>query len=639
MKKPNALLRTNAVMLVSFLSCLLLKQDVSALLPPHTAYRLTTRPRLGRSGSLFRLLSAAFPLEENEESVNENSLSDIQETKRLIEAQQKQIDTLMEVLASSNGNSNVTQQQESEECDPAPMQPLKVMLFIDGTWLYYSIHEREDEWCPIRQRYGKGWQFKYNIDWSGLPRAICQALQNQETNIGWSSILPGSSEAARPIEVVRASVFTSYKADTPKTSFRYQMFQEMLNAKYDVHMLETVGKGEKCVDIQLAVDMLHYATVPNAYDVALLLTGDMDFMPAMVRTRQKGRRVGLVSMRRACNRVLYETANIKDYDVIWLEDHLDEFVREKPQSELRKSNPSISEFALMKIVSDFIANSGRPRVSSRDIGKYIKTLMIGDRCVLNEVKETYGGLYQFLIVSGIYVVEKADNVKAFWVALCENVNSRLIEEEKKTHFTAAEKKFFVEYSLDSLENKEKLYWHTFHDSGSIETLVDMPMMPNPTSTISQIDLPEALSPDYSNYKVAELKEACRERNLPVSGKKADLIERLLGSEEEERQHGQASAPEEVKPAAYVQGLILEYLQVKGGQASSRDVGRYMAANQASDERQKEENTRISALTELKEIYGSLKQYVFQSELFSAEEMKSEEAYEYRIRLNDRSKEV
>lgn len=53
-----------------------------------------------------------------------------------------------------------------------------------------------------------------------------------------------------------------------------RMFRDMANANYDVHMMETVGKGEKCVDIQLAVEMLHYATVPNAFDMAVILTGD-----------------------------------------------------------------------------------------------------------------------------------------------------------------------------------------------------------------------------------------------------------------------------------------------------------------------------------------------------------------------------
>ena len=57
-------------------------------------------------------------------------------------------------------------------------------------------------------------------------------------------------------------------------SIRMRMFREMATANYDVHMMETIGKGEKCVDIQLAVEMLHYATVPNAFDMAVILTGD-----------------------------------------------------------------------------------------------------------------------------------------------------------------------------------------------------------------------------------------------------------------------------------------------------------------------------------------------------------------------------
>ena len=64
-----------------------------------------------------------------------------------------------------------------------------------------------------------------------------------------------------------------------------------------VHLGDFTGGQEKCVDIALAVDMLHYATVPNAFDVAVLVSGDRDFIPALVRTRQKGKRVAICSMR------------------------------------------------------------------------------------------------------------------------------------------------------------------------------------------------------------------------------------------------------------------------------------------------------------------------------------------------------
>lgn len=123
-------------------------------------------------------------------------------------------------------------------------------------------------------------------------------------------------------------VYSSMHRDTPENSSRYKMFSEMSKAGFDVSMLETVGKGEKCVDIQLAVDMLYYATVPDAYDVALLLTGDRDFLPAIVRCRQKGRRVGLVTMRSG-SLAFEDTANLKDYDTIFLEDYIDEWIGAK----------------------------------------------------------------------------------------------------------------------------------------------------------------------------------------------------------------------------------------------------------------------------------------------------------------------
>jgi uncharacterized LabA/DUF88 family protein len=248
------------------------------------------------------------------------------------------------------------------------------MLFIDGTWLYYSIHERKEQDCPIIRRFGKQWQHRYRIDWSALPHILTESLQD--------ALMQQQVSASRPAEIVRASVFTSYKADTSPNSYRYKMYEDMKAANYDVHMMETVGKSEKCIDIQLAVEMLHYATVPGSYDVALLLTGDKDFMPAMIRTRQKGRKVGLVSMKRGCNRALYETDGLIDYNVVWLEEHLDRLVVPKEDAELspiHSGQSKVSYFTLIQTINDFINHSGFERVSSRDLGRYLKSLEIGGR--------------------------------------------------------------------------------------------------------------------------------------------------------------------------------------------------------------------------------------------------------------------
>ena len=39
-----------------------------------------------------------------------------------------------------------------------------------------------------------------------------------------------------------------------------------------MHLLTHTGEQEKCVDISLAVEMLHYATIADSYDLAVLIT-------------------------------------------------------------------------------------------------------------------------------------------------------------------------------------------------------------------------------------------------------------------------------------------------------------------------------------------------------------------------------
>jgi len=96
-------------------------------------------------------------------------------------------------------------------------------------------------------------------------------------------------------------------------SARHRMFDDMESLNFDVDQMVTEGQAEKCVDIKLAVEMLHYATVPDAYDIAVVVTGDKDFMPALKRTRQKGKRVALASMMPGCNRALLDVKNrVKD---------------------------------------------------------------------------------------------------------------------------------------------------------------------------------------------------------------------------------------------------------------------------------------------------------------------------------------
>ena len=106
-----------------------------------------------------------------------------------------------------------------------------------------------------------------------------------------------------------------------------QMFRDMQHANMEVHMSTTAGEREKCVDIALAVEMMHYATTPGAYDVAVLVTGDKDFMPAMARTRQRGKRVALATMRPHCNRdLLAPQSHVRDFSPVFIERSLRDLI-------------------------------------------------------------------------------------------------------------------------------------------------------------------------------------------------------------------------------------------------------------------------------------------------------------------------
>lgn len=532
-----------------------------------------------------------------------------------------------------------TPKNDGVGASPLPLQttgnvsPLKVMVFIDGTWLYYSIYGRRFKDDVISQKLGRNWKMESTPDWSSLPSISCQALLQD----------PKSKWSPRPIEVSRVSVYSSMHRETSKDSRRYEMFSEMIKAGFDVNMMETTGPNEKGVDIQLAVDMLYYATVPDAYDVALLLTGDKDFLPALIRCRQKGKRVGLVSMRTGS--VAFEdTPNLKDYDTIWLEDYLSQWIRKMTPEELtkstarkkamsaehtgqqssqfadygntrqqyskvstpaniRKHNPKISSYTLKRVVTNFIAKSGETHVSSRDIGRHLKALVVSGQPLLDEIKAVYGGLYQFLIISEIYVVvaDSRRNEKGFWVSL-DGDGNKLEKNPGDDETLSGEEKTFLETYEQWTPNKmEENYFFTTANPDPM--LQMMSADPNPSANKNGPEGGDSSSIDYGSLTIPELKEICREKGLKISAqKKSDLVERI-----EAHVKNDALRRQETKTTMsledYLISLTAEYLQASGGQANSRNVGRYLAANKGSSGR------GTTALSELKERYGSLNTFI------------------------------
>ena len=156
------------------------------------------------------------------------------------------------------------------------LPPLKLHVFIDGTWLYYSVKGRDDDsnrGCSFKKRLGDDWYHKYSISWNKLIQIINNNIYKQ---------LQQSHGSSRAIETLKTTVFTSTRPDTDKDSRREMMIEEFINSNFEVHRFVTAQLQEKCVDISLAVEMLSLATVPDAYDIAVIITGDKDFVPGII---------------------------------------------------------------------------------------------------------------------------------------------------------------------------------------------------------------------------------------------------------------------------------------------------------------------------------------------------------------------
>lgn len=230
----------------------------------------------------------------------------------------------------------------------------------------------------------------------------------------------------------------------------------------------------------------------------------------------------------------------------------------------------------------------------------------------------------------------------------------LLEEAKLSHFSPIEKEFFDDYSIADLIDDDNSF---FHSRGMLGEELE----------IAPFVIPGELKRDFSELKVTELKEECRERGLPVSGTKAVLIERIQADVEKQiaelrrqhkaktkmkrphitgRLHGERSTRPVNRPIPqvspeteqYLEELVKEYIKASGGKASSRDIGRYLSVNaDSSGQRASPEAGQTTALSELKGLYGGLNSFIVHREdSFEkvADDSPDRTSYEYLVALRD-----
>jgi cold shock CspA family protein/uncharacterized LabA/DUF88 family protein len=235
----------------------------------------------------------------------------------------------------------------------------KVMVFIDGTWLYSSTPK-------LANAYGKA---NFHIDYGKLPKTLGEIVARE---LGMAEF-----------DIVRTHLFGSsaknyHPADEDAVQRRRDFFDLLReDFYYEVEVFLTDFKGrrlrrrdrdpnddfepeEKCVDVALATAMLYYGAIPNAYDIAIAILGDRDYLPMLQYVRRLGKRVALASIRRACASEYadpLDQARVKDCGIIWLDELLDQIELRYEKRFLACESPS--HRGDPKVWTDFVPRKGR----------------------------------------------------------------------------------------------------------------------------------------------------------------------------------------------------------------------------------------------------------------------------------------
>lgn len=196
---------------------------------------------------------------------------------------------------------------------------IKVMIFIDGTWLYINSAQK------LAKEYGTS----FSIDYGLLPKVLGEEI---------------SKAIMIPVDIVRTFIFGShavnYNVLDNETVKRGIEFFNLLKEEfhYEVELFEINYRGrrirkkdrepdddfepkEKCVDIALTTSLLYHAAVPNTYDIGIVVIGDRDYIPALQNVRRLGKRIAIASIKESCAPEYSDSLDqlrVKDFDIIWL---------------------------------------------------------------------------------------------------------------------------------------------------------------------------------------------------------------------------------------------------------------------------------------------------------------------------------
>ena len=190
---------------------------------------------------------------------------------------------------------------------------MRVSIFIDGS----NFANGSLNYCKDNN---------IKLDMKKLPSLLIQTL---------------SDKLNEPLKYLNTRYFASLPANVhykdKQAVSKQQNFLDVLKNKcnYIIEVYEINFKGrrllkqnrdndlwepkEKCVDIAVAINLLLHK---DEYDIAILVTGDKDFIPVIDKVRELNKKIIISSFSNICSKELF----INEEDVIWLDKLLSDMI-------------------------------------------------------------------------------------------------------------------------------------------------------------------------------------------------------------------------------------------------------------------------------------------------------------------------
>lgn len=180
-------------------------------------------------------------------------------------------------------DEGLKEQQKAEQLSAAA---LRWMLFVDGENLARRAKESEKAWGEEGQRLLTSRENPNPYYWPGV-FVWFRELWEREDKLIWP-------KAVVQRRAIRWSYYTSCQG---ADDVREQAAAALWKLGFEPHVWkrESGTERSKCVDIDMTRDILCHG-FRNHYDLAIIVTGDGDFLPVIEEVKRMGKQVGVAAL-------------------------------------------------------------------------------------------------------------------------------------------------------------------------------------------------------------------------------------------------------------------------------------------------------------------------------------------------------